>query len=315
MALEVARYLVEPRWWEKLPGDWKGVFGRDAPLAVEIGFGNGEFLAWAAKENPDWNFVGFELALTCFVKAGKRLASAGVENVRLARVDGAFGLRELFPNGSLSRVYLHFPCPWPKARHASRRLVNERLARTLASVLAPAGIFELTTDVDWYAREAADILSSTGRFSVRGPVPLTEGGPDTRYERKWRLEGRRIFRVEAELVRPGKVDRLAEGTMPHARIKGPVPRAALLSLAGLKETWPEGAFVIKEIFLASNERAALVRAFAVDEGFQQQYFIAVVRGPDGWMVKLDGATLPFRTPAVKRSVAAVAAALEKRGQA
>lgn len=298
-----------------MPGDWEHVFGRAAPLAVEIGFGNGEFLAWTAKEKPDWNFVGFELALTCFVKAGNRLAAAGVENVRLARVDGAFGLRELFPDRSLSRVYLHFPCPWPKARHASRRLVNEQLARTLASVLAPAGVFELTTDVDWYAGEAADILSSTGRFSVRGPVPLTEGGPGTRYERRWRLEGRRIFRVEGELVRPGRVDRLAEGVMPHARIKGPVAQAALLSLAGFKETWPKGAFVIKEVLLRPDEGAALLRVFATDEGFQQQYFIAVVREADGWMVKLDGATLPFRTPAVKRSVAAVAAALEKRGQA
>ena len=311
MALEVVRYLVEPRRWERLPGDWGTVFGRDAPLAVEIGFGNGEFLAWIAKERPDWNFVGFELALTCFVKAGKRLAAAGVENVRLARVDGAFGLRELFPDRSLSRVYLHFPCPWPKARHASRRLVNERLARTLAGVLAPGGTFELTTDVDWYAREAADILSSTGRFSLRGPALLSEGGPGTRYERKWRLEGRRIFRLQAELVRPGRVERTAEGAMPHARIKGDVARAAVLSLAGLKETWPKGAFVIKEVLSSPEGETFLLRAFSTDEGFQQQYFIAVVRESDGWMVKLDGATLPFRTPAVKRSVAAVAGALER----
>lgn len=311
MALEVVRFLVEPRQWEVLPGDWTKVFGREAPLAVEIGFGNGEFLAWAASNHPDWDFVGFELALTCFVKTGRKLAAAGVENVRLARVDGGFALRELFPDRSLSQVYLHFPCPWPKARHAGRRLVNESLARTLAAVLIPGGTFELTTDVDWYAREAADILSSTGRFSVMGPVPLSREGPGTRYERKWRLEGRRIFRVEAELVHPGRVERIAEGAMPHARIKGPVDQAVLLSLAGFKETWPGGAFVIKEVLLAPKGETALLRAFATDEGFQQQYFIAVVQESDGWMVKLDGATLPFRTPAVKRSVAAVAVALEK----
>ena len=311
MALEIAHYLLEPRRWGTLPGDWEKVFGRRAPLAVEIGFGNGEFLAWAAKSMPDWDFVGFELALTCFVKAGRRLSQAAVDNVRLARVDGRFALRELFPDGSVSRVYVHFPCPWPKARHADRRLINEELAHTLAAVLAPGGTFELNTDVDWYAAKAAAILSASGHFSVRGPTLLPQGGPGTRYERKWRLKGRCIFRVEAELCKPGKVARIAEGEMPHARVKGHIDRGVLRSLAGLKETWPGGAFVIKEVFLSPNWDEALLRAYATDNGFQQHFLVAVVREPDGWMVKLDGATVPFRTPAVKRAVAAVAAALER----
>ena len=99
--------------------------------------------------------------------------------------------------------------------------------------------------------------------------------------------------------------------MPHARVKGYIDRAALRSLAGLKETWPGGAFVIKEVFLSPNGDEALLRTYATDSGFQQHFLVAVVREPDGWMVKLDGATVPFRTPAVKRAVAAVAAALER----
>ncbi|RLE31025.1 tRNA (guanosine(46)-N7)-methyltransferase TrmB [Candidatus Acetothermia bacterium] len=311
MALEVARYLIEPRGWTELPGRWEEVFGRRASLAAEIGFGNGEFLAWAAAQHPDWDFVGFELALTCFVKAGRRLAQAGVDNVRLARVEGGFALRELFPDRSVSRVYVHFPCPWPKARHAGRRLVTEGLARTLAGVLAPGGVFQLNTDVDWYAQEAAGILSAAGRFSVSGPTPLEDRGPGTRYEQKWRREGRRIFRVEAVCTAPARVERIAEGGMPHAKVKGPVGREGLLSLAGLKESWPGGAFVIKEVYLSPQGDEALVRAYATDQGFQQHFLVAVVRGPEGWTVKLDGATVPFRTPAVKRTVAAVAAALER----
>lgn len=310
MAIPLQNYLIEPRTWTRLPGDWAAVFGRRAPLAVEIGFGNGEFLAWAAGQNPDTDFVGFEVALTCFVKAVGKLAQAQADNVRLARVDGRFALRELFPDGSISRVYVHFPCPWPKARHADRRLVDESLARTLAAVLASGGVFELNTDVDWYAQEASRILAEDGHFAVRGPRELGGRGPGTRYERKWRREGRRIFRVEAELVRPGNIERIAEGRMPHARVNVPVDPERLEALAGLKETWPKGAFVVREVYLAPGGDGALARAFATDQGFQQQYFIAVVREPAGWMVKLDGATVPFRTPAVKRSVAAVAAVLE-----
>jgi len=312
MALEAVRDLSRPQEWTELPGNWPAVFGRRAPLAVEIGFGNGEFLAWAAAEHPGWDFVGFEVALTCFVKAGRRLAQAGLGNVRFARVDGRFALRELFPDGSITRVYVHFPCPWPKARHAKRRLVNEEFARTLAAVLETGGVFELNTDVDWYAEEAAGILSAGGRFSVTGPVLLTGEGPGTRYERKWRKEGRLIWRVLAERVAPAQVERIAEGDMPHARVSAEVTAEALEALPGLQESWPRGAFVIKEAFLAPDGREALLRAFATDDGFQQHYFIVVAKEPAGWIVKLDGATVPFRTPAVKRSVGAVAAALERK---
>lgn len=74
MGLELTGYLVRPERWEALPGDWAAVFSRKAPLAIDIGFGNGEFLAEAAQVHPDWNWVGFETSLTCLVKAGRKLA-------------------------------------------------------------------------------------------------------------------------------------------------------------------------------------------------------------------------------------------------
>ena len=98
--------------------------------------------------------------------------------------------------------------------------------------------------------------------------------------------------------------------MPHVRVVKPATPDAVAGLVGLKQTWPRGAFVVKDAYVGPQGRAALLRAFATDEGFEQQYLIAVVRDGDGAMVKLDSAAVPFRTPAVKRSVAAVAAALE-----
>ncbi|KUK26167.1 MAG: tRNA (guanine-N(7)-)-methyltransferase [Acetothermia bacterium 64_32] len=311
--MELVRYLIEPRRWTTLPGRWEGVFGRRAPLAVEIGFGNGEFLVQAARQHPDWDLLGFELSLTCIAKAASRLAREGLANVRLARVDGRFALRELFPDRSLTQVYVHFPCPWPKARHARRRLITPDFARTLAAVLEIGGGFELNTDAQWYAYQAREALEAEGRFLVRGPWALEGKGPGTRYERKWLGQGRKIFRVWAELRLPGSVERIAEGDMPHARVNVEVSREALLSLAGLKESWPGGAFMIKEVFLSPGGERALARAFSTDEGFEQHYLIALEKGWGGWLVKLDGAAVPFRTPAVKRSVAAVAAALEGKG--
>lgn len=306
----IEQRLLSPQRWEELPGDWEGVFGRRAPLAVEIGFGNGEFLAKVAEEQPGWDFVGFEVASRCLWRANLRLWRAGVGNVRLVQVDGAFALRELFPDESLTRVYAHFPCPWPKARHARRRLVDEEFARTLAAVLSPDGAFELTTDAPWYAEEAAGKLSQGGWFRLTGPRPL-EGGPGTRYERKWREQGRGIWHLSAEKVAGAKVERIAEGEMPHARIPVSVTRETEAPV-GLKEVWPGGAFVIKEAFFTPEGSPALLRVFSTDQDFRQHYFLAVVPEQTGAMVKLDEATVPFRTPAVKRSVVAVAAALERR---
>lgn len=309
--MDSPRFLVFPERWEELPPDWGGVFGRSAPLAVEIGFGNGEFLAAAARERPDWNWVGFETSLTCVAKAGRKLALAGAEHVRLALLDGRFALRELFPDESVDRVIVRFPCPWPKRSHADRRVMDEGFAQTLATVLAPGGAFELTTDVLVYAEDARADLAAAG-FRVAGPEERHSTSPGSRYEAKWRREGRQIWHLRAERGRKGSTLRIAEGPMPHVRIAKTLNPDAVVGLVGLKETWPGGAFVIKAAYLAPEAGAALLRAFATDQGFQQHYFLAVVPDGEGTLVQLDGATVPFRTPAVKRSVAAVAAALEGR---
>ncbi len=308
--MELPRYLVRPELWERIPADWAEVFGRDGPLGVEIGFGNGEYLAAAAREHPDWNWVGFETSLTCVAKACGKLAQAGAEHVRVALLDGRFALRELFPDESVARAVVRFPCPWPKRSHAHRRLVEGEFPRTVAAVLSPGGEFDLTTDVLPYARAAADELSSAG-FTLTGPDELDTSSPASRYEAKWREQGRRIWRLVARRGPKGSTLRIAEGPMPHVRVPKRVRPEEVGGLVGLKASWPEGAFVIKEVFLSPGG-AALLRAFATDRGFEQHYFLAVVPDGEGTLVKLDGATVPFRTPAVKRSVAAAAAALEGR---
>ncbi|NOX45164.1 MAG: tRNA (guanosine(46)-N7)-methyltransferase TrmB [Caldiserica bacterium] len=306
-----AKYLIEPRLFAGLPPDWRWVFGRAAPLVVEIGFGNGEFLAEEAARHPENDYLGFELTLTCIEKACRKFHAAGLANVRVVRLDARFGLRELFADGSVREVIVNFPCPWPKARHADRRLVNEGFARTLAAVLESGGRFVLATDARSFAEEARDNLAATGCFVIQGPYEV-DGEPRTRYERKWRSKGLAIYRLVAEKKAAAAVERIAEGKMPHARLKaeldkGDIPRRVV----GLKEVWPRGAFVVKEAFVAPDRDEVLLRAFAADGEFHQQFFISVSRDRKGWIVQLDGATVPFRTPAVKRAVFAVASALEK----
>jgi len=306
--MECVRFLIRPERWETLPPSWEEIFGRKARLGVEVGFGNGEFLLEMARAYPDWNWIGFETSLTCIVKAGRKLAQAAVGNVRLALLDGKFALRELFLDRSVHRVYVNFPCPWPKSRHAQRRLVDGSFAQILSAVLAENGEFSLVTDALWYAEEAKDHLSRAG-FTVDGPELLPEGWPGTRYERKWRSRGLSIRRVVAKVAQPGKVERIAEGAMPHAKLAMPFEQEKIAALAGLKESWPDGAFVVKGVFFSPAEKTALLRVFSSDQGFTQHFFLAISEYQHGLIVQLDGATVPFRTPAVKRAVAKVAQAL------
>ncbi len=279
---------------------------------MEVGFGNGEFLAEACLQYPDWNWVGFETSLTCVTKAARKLAAAGATNVRLVLTDGKFALRELFADESVHRVYVHFPCPWPKARHAHRRLVDREFVCILSGVLAPQGEFVLVTDVEDYARQSAGLLQENG-FAVQGPEVVPQRGPGTRYEVRWRKFGRTIWRLVARRGPKGQVHRIAEGAVPHAKVPVPFdPHRSLAQLTGLKEAWGGGAFFVKEGFLSPDGKSTLFRSFATDGDFQQQYFLLVVREKGGTMVKLDEATLPFRTPAVKRSVLACAKRLEER---
>jgi tRNA (guanine-N7-)-methyltransferase len=311
--MEFAGYLIEPRLFAGLPPDWRWVFGREAPLIVEIGFGNGEFLAEEAARHPENDYVGFELTLTCIEKACRKFHAAGLANIRVVRLDGRFGLRELFANGSVQEVIVNFPCPWPKARHAERRLVDEGFARTLAAVLEPGGRFILATDALSFTEEARNNLAATGCFRIRGPYEVG-GEPRTRYERKWRSKGLAIYRLVAEKEAAAAVERIAEGKMPHARLKTDLEKEDIPKVAGLKEVWPQGALVVKEAFVAPQGDEVLLRAFAADGEFHQQFFISVSRDRKGWIVQLDGATVPFRTPAVKRAVFAVAEALQRGDQ-
>ncbi|MFO8034107.1 MAG: tRNA (guanosine(46)-N7)-methyltransferase TrmB [Candidatus Bipolaricaulota bacterium] len=308
-----ARLVLRPEEWESLPADWEAIFGRSAPLAVEVGFGNGEFLAQVAAEHPHWSFIGFEVTLKCVENAARRMEQRALENVRLMRLEGRFGLRELFAEGSVNQVYVNFPCPWPKARHAQRRLFGPECVHTLAAVLLVGGEVRLVTDVHWYACEAREALQADGMFAAVGPRRVVDNGPATRYERKWRLEGREIWELRGECRAAPAIQRIAEGVMPHARVEREVPWAGVKRLAGWTQTWSGGAFVVREVFYRADERSAILRVFSTDGDFQQQYFMLLARARYGMLVKLDGATLPFRTPAVKRSVADVAAVLREGG--
>jgi tRNA (guanine-N7-)-methyltransferase len=177
---------------------WEEIFAPDVEpplgLVVDIGFGRGEFLIDAARKEPHRAFVGIERSFKRTLKMARRLARLSIGNVRLVESTAQEGIREFFPEGSIESAWINFPDPWPKDRHAARRLVQAPFVRDLALRLAPGADLHLATDDAAYAAQMAEVLAAEPLLedlSAPGPVPRAERGRiPTAYELEWESLGR-----------------------------------------------------------------------------------------------------------------------------
>jgi len=179
------------------PLDAATLFGADRPLELEIGFGGGEHLAAQAAARPDTGFIGCEPFLNGVVQALGHLRDGELGNVRLHMGD-ALEVVERLPDASLSRVYLLHPDPWPKARHAKRRMVNPGPLDAIAAKLKPGAEFRLGTDDPTYCRWAVSVMDDRRdfRWTAESPQDFLHrpaDWPETRYERKARRQGHEVW--------------------------------------------------------------------------------------------------------------------------
>jgi len=179
------------------PLDAAALFGEERPLELEIGFGGGEHLAAQAAVRPGTGFIGCEPFLNGVVQALGHVRDGGLANVRLHMGD-ALDVVERLPDASLTRVYLLHPDPWPKARHAKRRMVNNGPLDAIAAKLKPGAEFRLGTDDPTYCRWATMVMNARRDFewTATGPQDFLQrpaDWPETRYERKARRHGHEVW--------------------------------------------------------------------------------------------------------------------------
>ncbi len=179
------------------PVDAPTLFGEDRPLHFEIGFGAGEHLAYRADMLPDHGFIGCEPFLNGVVGALGHVRDQHLANVRIHMGD-ALDVLERVPDGALRFVYLLHPDPWPKARHAKRRMMNHGPMDLIAAKLALGGEFRLGTDDPTYCRWAMMVMNQRRDFAWLAAEPrdfLTRPGgwPETRYEAKARRKGHEVW--------------------------------------------------------------------------------------------------------------------------
>lgn len=170
---------------------WPVVFGREAPIVVEIGSGVGEATAVLAARRPAYDIVALEVWRPGVAHTLGLLADEGADNVRLLSVDAVWCLEHLFGPGEVEELWTFFPDPWPKKRHHKRRLVTTEFAALAASRLRPGGLWRLATDWAEYADRMRAVLDAQPALEG-GPTERWSDRPVTKFERKGLTAGREI---------------------------------------------------------------------------------------------------------------------------
>jgi tRNA (guanine-N7-)-methyltransferase len=197
--IDLSRHL---RTVEELPRPWDGtaVFGRAAPLEVEVGSGKGLFLRTAAAARPDVDFLGVEIARRYAQFTAAALAKRNLPNAAVVCGDALRVFRDLLPDASLAAVHVYFPDPWWKKRHQKRRVMQAPFVRDIERTLQPGGSLHFWTDVAEYFHFAMELLA--GCTALQGPLEVREAPAEddmayrTHFERRMRQHNEAVYRAE-----------------------------------------------------------------------------------------------------------------------
>jgi tRNA (guanine-N7-)-methyltransferase len=179
------------------PLDLATIFGRRAPLTLEIGFGNGESLVALAAAHPERDFLGLEVHRPGVGHLMLRAEELGLTNVRAVCRDAVEVLQQCITPGSLDEVLLYFPDPWPKKRHHKRRIVQPDFVALVANRLRQGGTFRMATDWQPYSEHMLEVASGCAQLCNAAPsagfVQRPESRPVTRFERRGQRLGHGVW--------------------------------------------------------------------------------------------------------------------------
>lgn len=198
-AIEQSPYVIqEPK---EMKGKWDSVFGNRNPIHIEVGMGKGRFIMELAQRNPHINYIGIERYSTVLLKALQKREQLPVSNICFMCID-AKELGEIFEKGEVEKIYLNFSDPWPKDRHAKRRLTSPQFMAVYDQVLAEDGDVEFKTDNRGLFDYSLESIPEAG-WKVKEHTfdlhhsPMAEGNVMTEYEEKFSSRGQAICKLTA----------------------------------------------------------------------------------------------------------------------
>lgn len=202
-AIQESIYVVHEE--ETRAGSWHDIFGNNHPIHIEIGMGKGRFLMELAAKNPDINYVGIEKYSSVLIRALEKMSEmeTPLANIRFVRMD-AEAITKVFGAGEVDRIYLNFSDPWPKARHAKRRLTSREFLARYEQILADDGVVEFKTDNKGLFEFSLEEVEAAGwkllahTFDLHNQAEMMEGNVMTEYEEKFSSMGNPICKLIAK---------------------------------------------------------------------------------------------------------------------
>ena len=185
-------------------GNWKEVFGNENPIEIEVGMGKGRFIMELASLHPDINYVGIERYPSVLLRGLQKREGLELDNIYFMCVD-AINLGDIFEKGEVQKIYLNFSDPWPKDRHAKRRLTSEEFMAVYDTILGPEGVVEFKTDNKGLFEYSLESIPRAGwkikehTFDLHHSE-MGEGNVMTEYEEKFSSKGNPIYKLVAGRV-------------------------------------------------------------------------------------------------------------------
>ena len=190
--------------FKEYKGKWREIFGNDNPIRIEIGMGKGKFITEMAMNNPDINYIGIEKYSSVLIRAVEKRRELEIDNLFFIRMD-AVEIEDAFEKGEIYRIYLNFSDPWPKDRHAKRRLTSRQFFERYDKILKDDGIIEFKTDnkdlFDFSLEEVKEtkfkVINYTYDLHGDTDAEIYRGNVTTEYEDKFVEKGNKICKLVA----------------------------------------------------------------------------------------------------------------------
>lgn len=185
-----------------LKGKWNEEFGNNNPIRIEIGMGKGRFITQLALENPDINYVGIEKYSSVLIRAIEKCQDTEVPNLRFIRMEAEY-ICDVFNKEEVDRIYLNFSDPWPKDRHAKRRLTSKQFFERYDNILKKDGVVEFKTDNDLLFQFSLEQVPEAGwnlvaqTWDLHNDSEMVKGNVMTEYESKFSQMGNPIHKLVA----------------------------------------------------------------------------------------------------------------------
>lgn len=280
----------------KCPVSWPDVFGRHAPLEVEIGFGTGEYLVQMASARPGHNFLGIEENIERIHKTLRKIDAGGLTNVRLLHIDARLAFAKYTAERSVHEVHCLFPCPWPRKNQEKHRLFSRNFLKLLNSRLISDGRIKLVTDHELYAQW---VEGQSVRSGFKTQSQKIRPKYNTKFERKWTQAGQEQFFA------------FAFSKITH--LKSPLQEETPLKVYFFDRFDPEKltiddqkgspSIIFKEFLFDKVKNQGMIHVLVAEDFLQQHLWAKVIKTANkGWCLAVAEGTLLIPTAGVAKAL-------------